>query len=174
MHNGYIPGFEMIKRRLRQGLSDPYYNMIAGTTDSETAFALFLENLGEAINNYSVRNLRHAMEATIQQIIYLQREAGIEESSYLNFVVCDGKRIVASRFASDNQLTPQTLYYSMGEKFELTDDIYRMVNSMASNKSIVIASEPLTSHRQDWQLVEPNHIIQISSKNQLTHWPIVC
>jgi len=35
MHNGQIGGFKIVKRKLRQRLSDELYNWIQGTTDSE-------------------------------------------------------------------------------------------------------------------------------------------
>jgi len=42
MHNGFVSGFTKIKRRLRESLTDELYQLISGNTDSESAFAVFL------------------------------------------------------------------------------------------------------------------------------------
>lgn len=46
MHNGNVGAFRAIQRRLRESLRDELYTHIAGTTDSEHAFHLFLQRLG--------------------------------------------------------------------------------------------------------------------------------
>jgi glutamine amidotransferase len=45
MHNGYVAGFDRVARRLRAELRDDLYGAIKGTTDSEHAFYLFLNEL---------------------------------------------------------------------------------------------------------------------------------
>jgi predicted glutamine amidotransferase len=45
MHNGYLGGFERVKRAMRKGLRDELYTAIKGNTDSEHAFYLFLSQL---------------------------------------------------------------------------------------------------------------------------------
>jgi len=44
MHNGTVPYYKFIKRKMMQLLSDRAYGMIQGTTDSEMIFALFVTN----------------------------------------------------------------------------------------------------------------------------------
>jgi glutamine amidotransferase len=45
MHNGHIANFSSIKRPLVSSLRDEYFLMVEGSTDSEWAFALFLDTL---------------------------------------------------------------------------------------------------------------------------------
>ena len=45
MHNGQVGSFRKIKRQLRRSLRDDLYDHVAGTTDSEHAFHLFLQQL---------------------------------------------------------------------------------------------------------------------------------
>eukprot|EP00471_Norrisiella_sphaerica_P000639 CAMPEP_0184484878 /NCGR_PEP_ID=MMETSP0113_2-20130426/6544_1 /TAXON_ID=91329 /ORGANISM="Norrisiella sphaerica, Strain BC52" /LENGTH=487 /DNA_ID=CAMNT_0026866063 /DNA_START=498 /DNA_END=1961 /DNA_ORIENTATION=+ len=52
MHNGGIQDFSRIKRKLQNLLCDEFYAIIAGSTDSENLFALFLSTLK--------RNLSHS------------------------------------------------------------------------------------------------------------------
>lgn len=45
MHNGGISNFKQIKRKLLNHIKDEYLNYLQGSTDSECAFALFLDTL---------------------------------------------------------------------------------------------------------------------------------
>jgi predicted glutamine amidotransferase len=57
MHNGWLAGFMKFKRQLRRSLSDDIYNLIQGTTDSEHAFAVFLNKLVDPLADHSCGNL---------------------------------------------------------------------------------------------------------------------
>ncbi len=162
MHNGKIAQFAKIKRLLRESLDDNYYNMVQGGTDSEHAFALFLNTLGERIDDYSINDLNEAMQTTINQIMQWQREVGTDEPSFLNFALGDGFNIVVSRYVSHSEHPPATLYFSAGERIEIRADRYRMASSHKHPHTVVIASEPITADRSDWQAVEPNHIISVT------------
>src|SRR3982751_3590340 len=90
MHNGAIAGFRQIKRRLREGLKDEFYDMIEGTTDSEHAFALFLNSLRTPFGEVSDEEMRRALVETIASLNALARDAAVTEPSYYNFAVTDG------------------------------------------------------------------------------------
>lgn len=162
MHNGAVAEFPKIKRPLRESLQDRYYGMIQGTTDSEHAFALFLNILGDRINDYSVTDLHEAMAETIRQILDWQRQAGIEGPSNFNFCVTDGISVVASRYASTPAGEPPTLYIARGEHFVITEGAYRMTPTANNPHAIIIASEPLSEERADWEAVPRNHMVVVS------------
>ncbi len=168
MHNGRIAGFPRIKRILRESLDDPFYDFIQGTTDSEHAFAVFLNKLGNDISDYSINDLADAMLATIDQIKDWQQRAGIDEPSSLNFALSDGYNILVSRYGSqpENE-APQSLYLSTGDRFEIRDGSYRMLGSEGKLNAVIIASEPLTADRSDWQPVETNQLLLVSSELHL-------
>lgn len=62
------------------------------------------------------------MQATFATIRHVQQEADIEAISLLNFVVSDGVTMVATRFASDPNEAPASLYYAEGGKYQRAAD----------------------------------------------------
>jgi len=172
MHNGKIAEFSKIKRRLRESLDDNYYNFILGTTDSEHAFAVFLNALGERVDDYSLTDLSNAMLTTIRQILEWKREANITTPSYLNFALSDGYNTVATRYVSHPDYAPASLYLSAGERIEIIEGKYRMTPVRKHPKTVIIASEPLTAERDDWQAVERNHLVTITPELHVKTQPI--
>ena len=65
MHNGSVAEFEQIKRPLRASLPNHLYNFIQGTTDSEHAFALFLNHLEKSPFEADAAAMREALVKTI-------------------------------------------------------------------------------------------------------------
>lgn len=172
MHNGSIAQFEKIKRPLRESLRDRYYNLIQGTTDSEHAFAVFLNLLHERVGDYSVEDLHDAMAATIRQLLEWQRQAGIDGPSYLNFAVTDGVSVVASRYVSDPEAEPPSLYIARGERFEIVDGKYRMNPMLQQPRAVIVASEPLSEERADWEPVPGNHIVVVTPELHVRLHPL--
>lgn len=80
MHNGTVPHYNFIKRKLSESLSDRAYNMIQGTTDSEMMFAMFIthfeviageEAAGEDVpysDKDHTSHLAAALRATLHQV----------------------------------------------------------------------------------------------------------
>ena len=91
MHNGTISNFRNIKRALRSDLNDEYYNAVHGTTDSEHAFALFLNNLADTREQMSGEVLADTLAKTISHISTICRESEVTPRLVLNFAVTDGK-----------------------------------------------------------------------------------
>ncbi|MEJ2180367.1 MAG: class II glutamine amidotransferase [Gammaproteobacteria bacterium] len=167
MHNGKITNFLKIKRRLRDSLQDDYYNFIQGTTDSEHAFAVFLNKLGGQISGHSTADLHDAMIATIHQIKDWLTQAGTDEPASLNFAVTDGHSVLVSRYVTDAEVEPPTLYISSGDHLEIRDGRYRMAAAKHKPNAVIIASEPLTADRADWQKVAKNHLVLVSPEQHI-------
>lgn len=162
MHNGAVADFHRIKRRLRDGLKDEFYNMISGTTDSEHAFALFLNHLQVPFNQTTASDLRLALVRTINSLNELTREAGITGPSFYNFAVTDGEAITVSRYCSAESVKGASLHYSRGALFECLPDGLCDMNSVAQHEqaaAVIISSEKLTDERSDWSDVPDNHTI---------------
>ena len=172
MHNGKITEFPKIKRELRESLHDDYYNFIQGTTDSEHAFAVFLNKLGDSISDYSTADLRDALIATIHQIKDCQSSVGITDPSSLNFAITDGQSILVSRYATISDIEPPTLYISSGDHLEIRDGNYRMTASKHRPNAVIVASEPLTADRSDWKPVAKNHLVMVSPEQHIQQVPI--
>lgn len=172
MHNGSINGFAKIKRRLRASLDDHIYSIIDGTTDSEHAFAVFLNRLLPHLDDYSVDHLAEAMQFTIRQIETWLREAGVEDSSRCNFAITDGQTVIASKYVAVSDSDPLTLYVSSGDRFELVDGEYRMRPTNRRPHAVIIASEPLTENRNDWIPVPKNNLVVITPELHVRYLPV--
>ena len=170
MHNGSIDEFAKIKRRLRDTLRDELYNFINGTTDSEHAFALFLNQLASNHDTYTAAELAQAMLTTVRLIDQWTQEAGSKIPSHANFAVTDGEQIIATRYTSGNDL-PETLYYTTGAKFEVDHCEARITPTSGHPHAVIIASEPLTD-RENWISVRHNHMITVNKRFEIELTPI--
>lgn len=163
MHNGSIEGFNSIKRRLRRSLSDEIYHAVEGTTDSEHAFAVFLNLLGEKTEKTGAADLAEGLVKTIRQLEEWAREMEIKQSSIYNFALTEGKNIVTVRYVSDPEIEPISLYYSKRGKYTCSDGKWGIADCGDEEGGIIIASERLTDDRESWTRVAPNHILMIDS-----------
>lgn len=162
MHNGTIEGFNSIKRRLRNSLPDRIYHAVEGTTDSEHAFAVFLNLLGEKTEKVTAADLADSLVRTIRQLEEWAGEAGIKQPSIYNFAVTDGQNIVTVRYVSNPQIEPISLYFSKPGKFQCYDGKSGIVDCCDEESGIIIASEKLTDDRENWTRVAPNHVLMIN------------
>jgi glutamine amidotransferase len=159
MHNGGIAHFPRIKRRLRESLRDELYNWIQGTTDSEHAFAVFLNHLPDLYGESSTDQLSDAMVETIRQLDAWTEEAGITEPSYYNFAVTNGQDVIATRYVNNDTNDPASLYITSGAKFECREGICRMLPAGQQEHAVIIASEPLTNAKENWLKIPKNHLV---------------
>lgn len=164
MHNGTVEGFDLIKRRLRRSLPDDVYGSIRGTTDSEHAFAVFLNLLGGKREEPTLAELAGGLVETIWQLDAWVRDAGITKPSMYNFAVTDGRNIAAVRYVSDPQIEPISLYFSRQSKYQCSDGRLEMMECPTPESGIIVASERLTDRLEDWTRVAPNHVLSIDER----------
>lgn len=164
MHNGTIEGFSLIKRRLRRSLPDAIYHAIEGTTDSEHAFAVFLNFLGDNTKKTGAADLADGLIKTIGQLEQWAQEVGIEQPSIYNFAVTDGQNIGTARYVSNPKIEPISLYFSKRGKYQSRDGKSGIVDCGEEEDGIIIASERLTDDRESWTRVAPNHVLIIDGK----------
>jgi glutamine amidotransferase len=162
MHNGMVRDFSRIKRRLRASLPDHLYNNIGGTTDSEHAFALFLHLLGDTERICCADEMGQALVETILQLERWTAETGISGPSYCNFAVTDGQSVAAVRYVSDPNLKPASLYCSTGGRYECRDGVCKLCDCCERERTVIIASERLTSDPKNWVRVPPNHVLTVA------------
>jgi glutamine amidotransferase len=173
MHNGAVQGFHRLRRRLLQALSDRAFESIAGSTDSEHAFAVLLDELGDAWGELSSERLRAATVATLRRLIDLAGAVGAPPEMYCNFVVTDGQSVVATRFAHGGARAPASLHYSAGERYIIDGDDGDMLRAdTESPGAVIVASEPLTRHADAWHEVPPNHSITVDPSLRVRVEPI--
>jgi ergothioneine biosynthesis protein EgtC len=172
MHNGRIAEFRKIRRTLREHLQDEFYDLIQGTTDSEHIFALYLDQLQKRKNDHDLETLRQTMTDTITLIRKWLDEAGVSASSWMNFCISDGDRLLATKYVTNAADQPESLYFTRGDRFELRDGHYRMMQQDERNGAVIIASEPLTDEHGDWEPVPRDHCISVSPQLHIDIQPI--
>jgi glutamine amidotransferase len=131
MHNGGVGGWKLgVKRRLVSDIGDRWFEIPGGSTDSEWAFALFLDSLEklgvDADDEVKQRDgfghvvLRKAMLKTIARLNgYIadlpedvRREGDVR--SLLNFAITDGRSVVCTRYVSSRTDEAASLFFSSG------------------------------------------------------------
>jgi glutamine amidotransferase len=177
MHNGGIGCFRQIKRRLALSLNEQWFTLVQGSTDSEWAFATFLDCLDKAgispdsepgKGGFGHTVLRKAILKTIERINGFIKEVvgdegmGNEDSrSLLNFAVTDGESVVCTRYVSSKTDEAASLFFSSGtswkelkpeatnghKKAEGADRDYVMERRDKGSDIVLVASEPLTFER---------------------------
>lgn len=100
-HDGTITGFGDLRSSLVESLPSFLQRAIAGDTDTEHAFALFLSELSEAdllkAHHPSASDVAAALSRTISRIEGLARAVGSDGHSTLDLVATNGQALVASR-----------------------------------------------------------------------------
>ena len=165
MHNGVVPNFKLIKRKLLALLSDEMFLWVRGQTDSEHIFALLMQYVSEMTepgHKLTDEQMKQCFQKTIANVQKLKVEAGIgEEVSCFNMMITNGHRIFGSRYSSNPYEQPRTLYYSTGSRFQCTNGVSRMVREDSTVKAVLIVSEKLTKNSEDWTQIPANHFIAV-------------
>ncbi|KAH7083656.1 nucleophile aminohydrolase [Paraphoma chrysanthemicola] len=202
MHNGGIGCFRQIKRRLALSLNEQWFTLVQGSTDSEWAFATFLDCLDKAgispdsepgKGGFGHTVLRKAILKTIERINGFIKEVvgdegmGSEDSrSLLNFAVTDGESVVCTRYVSSKTDEAASLFFSSGtswkelnseatnghKKAEDANRDYVMERRDKGSDIVLVASEPLTFERDNWVTVPTNSTLTISKQTVMIH-PII-
>jgi ergothioneine biosynthesis protein EgtC len=138
VHNGFIANFrQTLYRPIRDQLSDPVYQAIQGSTDSEHLFALILQEL-----QTSSISLTEALDRIIKTLADLAEKYGTDFSA--NLIISDGQQLVASRYASRDPVP--SLYW-------LRDDLL-------FPDAVMIASEPLFDG--EWRSLRDRSILTVA------------
>ena len=171
MHNGGVGGWKYVKRQLADSLADQWFLGVQGGTDSEWAFALFLDRLERAGVNpnedpgaggFGHAVLRKAMLQTIKSINTFIREIpkdNVEEvdtRSLLNFAVTDGHSVVCTRYVGSATDEAASLYFSSGTNWKQDgkEGEFKMERRDKGADIVLVASEPLTFERGQ----DPKHV----------------
>jgi len=133
-HNGQIPHFRAIRRRLAAALPDALYDQIGGTTDSEMIFLTLLAN---GLEDDPVL----AMRTTLDQI----GPAALQGPIKLTCVFSDGQTVYGFRHASTGRAP--SLYAS----------------DVLDNGGLSLASEPLCGVTARWTPVPTDTICALTS-----------
>ncbi len=200
MHNGGIGGWKFgVKRKLVTDINDRWFEMVNGSTDSEWAFALFLDTLDKMGSDpddvqkqqdgFGHTVLRKAMLKTIERIngfikaLPEEIRASGDTRSLLNFAVADGKSVVCTRYVSSRTDDAASLFFSSGTSWRIQNASgpgtntptkpgkgeYKMERRDKGADIVLVASEPLTFERDNWVTVPTNSVLTIHNQTVLIH-----
>lgn len=167
MHNGHIPNFQKIKRKLQESLSDEAYQSISGTTDSEHCFALFLDHLDLSKESYSVEDIKNAVHGALEKLAKWSSETDLGEACAYNFAVTDGRHVVATRHATGPDAKAESLYYALGKRYEPNQRGDKIIPAHGQPRALLIASEPITDSAWEWVEVPTGHSLTLDADYNL-------
>jgi len=170
-HNGEVGGFEAIRRRIQSELSDPAFDLLKGSTDSEHLFALFASKFDGRAGESKLEAMALALVEAIATVESIKEARGIGTSSLLNFVLTDGEATVITRYASPGEQEPHSLYLHVGSAYECVDGVCHMRDRSKSGDTVLIASEPI-SHDKGWRKVAANTMLLIDKDFAVEERPI--
>lgn len=163
MHNGVVGGFARVRRELLAGLSDTAFGLIAGSTDSEHLFALFVDRYQALADRDSPAcRLGEALEETVRTVEALCGRAGVTDPSLLNLAVTDGHCAAVSRHHSALPQEANSLYVHQGCRYTCVEGVCRMIPATEGRGTVIVASEPL-SEDPGWVPVPPNASVRITA-----------
>lgn len=192
MHNGGVGGWKLgVKRKLVLEIGDRWFESVGGSTDSEWAFALFLDSLErmgvDADDEKKQRDgfghtvLRKAMLKTLERINGFIKALPEEVKkkgdtrSLLNFAVTDGKSVICTRYVSSKTDEAASLFFSSGTSWREQTSThcgkgeYKMERRDKGADIVLVASEPLTFERDNWVTVPTNSVVTIHNQTVLIH-----
>ncbi len=150
-HNGAIKDFRATAMRpLRDSLSDTSYSGLLGVTDSETIFALLLDQLREAKAHVGdAGSLAEATAETVHLVSKVCTKLGVYAS--LNIGVTDGEAMVFSRYSTEGP----------------GNSLYFAESGETSPNAVVVASERLDGD-ESWRQVPDRHLLVADRKGVRT------
>lgn len=161
-HNGGIENFSLVKRKIREPLSDEMYNWIKGQTDSEHIFAYLVNYLNK---NHKVVNsdaVADAFENTFAFVKKIMKEVGVTEPAYLNMAITDGQFIVGTRWVSADSEEPLTMYHSEGSRYVVEDGNTRLEAPEDNDHAVLVVSEKLTDG-PEWTPIPKNNFVMVEN-----------
>lgn len=167
MHNGDIPGRGRLHRRVCALADDELVARIAGNTDTELAFTLFLAQLGPVrAGDAPIYQIADALQRTVAQLVGWWRADGEQRPLVLNFCVSNGRSIAATRLALASP-EQSSLHYCLGSRYTCDEGVSRMNRAETGPGCAIIASERL-SDEVDWETIGQGQMVLIDSELQVT------
>lgn len=177
MHNGDVGGFARMRRRIIGELSDRAFEAVQGTTDSEHLFGVFLDEHGSAGSESSGGEsstgdtLAGALQRALVRVAALGRAMDIDEPSYLNVAVSDGRHAAVSRCTTDALGRADSLYVHTGRRYVCESGVCRMIEpSVGAGPTVIVSSEPL-SEDPGWTAVPVNHLVVVNADRSVSIRP---
>jgi predicted glutamine amidotransferase len=154
VHNGYVDGYDRLRRDMLLAVAPDLFGNIHGTTDSELMFHLAL-TFGLADDPLG------GLERMAGFVEALGAEAGIAEPLQMTVGVTDGERLWAVRYASGP--VANTLFYSAdAEALRALNPQSERLARFGSHARVVV-SEPLVALPGFWHEVEAGSAVVVGT-----------
>jgi glutamine amidotransferase len=148
-HNGVVPGYDVLRRRMDFAIAPSLYPHLEGTTDSERMFFL-------AITFGLFDDAPTALRRMIDFLEGLRREHGVEDPLVMTLAATDGTRLYAARYSSNGR--SPTLYHS--SDIHALRDVGGACEDWPAD-GVLLASEPLDSVGEHWRAVEESMLLVV-------------
>jgi glutamine amidotransferase len=160
-HNGHLRQFPRMRYALVEHVRPELAQRIEGTTDSEWIYALVLSQLDDPFGLPESRELADATADALRIVRKVRVAHGIDTSSPVNLCVSTDRAVVATRLSFDYGWYPPedemletdlpfvSLWYAIGGKYTKRDGHWQMTAGDPP-RSVIIASEPLTTDHSSW------------------------
>jgi glutamine amidotransferase len=160
-HNGHLRQFARMRYSLVEHVRPELAQRIEGTTDSEWIYALILSQLDDPYGTPETRELVDATARALRVLRTVRAAHNIDTSSPVNLFLSTGHALVATRFSFDYGWYPAedemletdlpfvSLWYALGGKYDRCDGDWQMTAADVP-RSVIIASEPLTTDQSSW------------------------
>jgi glutamine amidotransferase len=162
-HNGHLREFTEMRHDLLAFIKPPIAQRIEGTTDSEWLYALLISQLDDPYGSPDPEEIIDATTRTLSIVRHVREKHDIRTSSPVNLFISTGHCLIVTRFSFDYGWYPDddplletdlpyvALWYTIGEAYVEHDGEW-MMSAPADRgpRSLIIASEPLTSDVSTW------------------------
>jgi len=136
IHNGTVPAFDLVRRKLLDAMTDGHRQAIQGDTDSEHVFH-YLMTLYDAEPDRAIADIvRHAAN----QIVRWCKELAPSRKLGLNMILTDGRQMVGTRLG-------RTLHYVVRDGVhdcEICGFPHVHHDPHRDYRALVVASEPIS------------------------------
>lgn len=157
-HGGRVGGFGRIRRALLETLSDEAFGMIAGSTDSELLFGLFLDLLWAREEVEAHRRMAGALNEVAWRLVATLQDRAPGAGLRFNVVVADGDHLVTCRFAWNEERLPDPLHYLRESLYDPTHPPPPARRARERSVATIVASERLTPEH-GWATIPPGHLV---------------
>lgn len=161
-HNGTVAGFEALRPRFLEALSEAHRAALRGTTDTEHVFRLIMtlrdRHPSEALSSLLRRG-------AAQVVDWCQREDPGARIG-LNLLMTDGQEIVGTRIGRGLFQVEREGVYDC----EICGFPHIHHDPKRDYRAVVVASEPIT--QETWQEIPENSLIRITSDAQISIEPL--
>lgn len=161
-HNGTVPGFEALRPRLLEALSEGHRAALRGTTDTEHVFRLIMT----LRDRYPDEALSGLLRRGASQVVDLCRAHEPRAKIGLNLLMTDGQEMVGTRIGRGLFYVERDGVYDC----EICGFPHIHHDPRRDYRAVVVASEPIT--HETWQEIPEDSLIRVTPEARISIEPL--